>query len=68
MKREMDVKVKMMAAAAAAVGVLLSTAGVAVADPGPGGTNPAKVCAPGQQGNPEPGFRPPACEPGTGSK
>jgi hypothetical protein len=54
-------------AALAAVGAVLALAVPASADPGPGGTNPGYVCAPGQQGNPEPGFRPPACYPHHGA-
>jgi hypothetical protein len=59
---------KLFAAVALMVAALAVSVGPAVADPGPGGTNPGFVCAPGQHGNPHPGFRPPACEPGTGSK
>lgn len=59
---------KILAAVALMVAALAVSAGPAAADPGPGGTNPAKVCAPGQHGNPHPGFRPPACEPHHGEK
>ncbi len=42
----------------------LST-GMAGADPGPGNSHKAggsKVCSPGQQGNPAPGFKPGGCK------
>jgi hypothetical protein len=63
---------KMFAVLGLAVMAVAGTAGVASADPGPGGSGPAKVCAPGQHAGsgqlPWPGFKPPACLPGTGSK
>jgi hypothetical protein len=59
---------KMFAVLGLTVMAVAGTAGVAAADPGPGGTNPGFVCAPGQHGNPHPGFKPPACEPHHGAK
>lgn len=38
---------------------LLAVASPALANPGPGGSH---ACAPGQQGNPEPAFKPAACD------
>lgn len=65
---------KILAVTAVAAGVLALGASPVLADPGPGGSGPgeAKVCAPGQHANsgqlPEPGFKPPACDPGHGEK
>lgn len=59
---------RILAVFAIAVGLIVTAATPASADPEPGGNNPAYVCAPGQQGNPHPGFKPPACDPGTGNK
>jgi hypothetical protein len=54
----MRIKIVLTAVAAG----LLFAAGLATpaaANPGPGDSF---ACAPGQQGNPEPAFRPPACD------
>jgi hypothetical protein len=50
---------RFIAAALAAAGIAVFTAGPALADqPGPGD----KQCIPGQQGNPQPGFKAGVCD------
>jgi hypothetical protein len=51
---------RITAAAIAAFALALSVSVPAHANPGPG---ESFACAPGQQGNPEPGFKPEACAP-----
>jgi hypothetical protein len=51
---------KTIAAAVAALAAVLTVgAAAASANPGPGNSF---ACAPGQQGNPAPGFKPAACD------
>jgi hypothetical protein len=49
--------IKRLLATAMVAGALVATAAPAFADPPP----PPKVCAPGQHGNPQPGFKPGSC-------
>jgi hypothetical protein len=48
-----------LAAAVATAAFLLGTAAPALANPGPGNSS---SCAPGQQGNPDPAFKPGSCD------
>jgi hypothetical protein len=57
---------KRLLAVLAVAGALLAVSGAPVLSEPNGATS--KPCAPGQQGNPEPGFRPPSCWPGTGQR
>jgi hypothetical protein len=50
---------KIAAAGAAALALTLGTAAPALANPGPGSST---SCAPGQQGNPDPAFKPGSCD------
>jgi hypothetical protein len=50
---------RVIAAAVTATALLIGTAGAVSANPGPGNSH---SCAPGQQGNQDPGFKPAACD------
>lgn len=50
---------KIIAALALAAALTLGAASTALANPGPGNSF---SCAPGQQGNTDPGFRPGSCD------
>jgi hypothetical protein len=50
---------KILATAALAAALLVGAATAVSANPGPGNSH---SCAPGQQGNQDPGFKPGACD------
>jgi hypothetical protein len=52
-------RTKIVAAVAAGLLAVAGLAAPAGANPGPGQSH---ACAPGQQGNQEPAFKPPACD------
>jgi hypothetical protein len=55
----MRIKIVLTAVAAGLLFAAGAFAAPAAANPGPG---QSFACAPGQQGNPEPAFKPPACD------